>query len=88
MSEQGEKSFLEQFGARLKEIRTSKDLSYRKLAQKCNLDYSDIKKYELGQKNITLLTLCDLAKGLGVKPHVLLMFPMDDIAVISEKDES
>lgn len=88
MSDYKGKSFLEQFGARLKEIRTSKDLSYRKLAQKCSLDYSDIKKYELGQKNITLLTLCDLAKGLGVKPHVLLMFPLDELPSIPKQDES
>jgi transcriptional regulator with XRE-family HTH domain len=65
-------SQLEKFGERINKIRTRKKLSFRKLAQLCNIDYSDLSKIEKGQINITILTLIELAKGLDVHPKELL----------------
>jgi len=65
-------SQLELLGRKFSEIRKAKKLSFRKLAQQCNIDYSDLSKIEKGQINITLLTLIELSKGLGVHPKELL----------------
>lgn len=62
------------FGQHFKVIRTRKKLSFRKLSQLCDVDYSDISKIEKGQINITLLTLFELAKGLDILPKELLDF--------------
>lgn len=74
MKDQEENTYLTKFGAHLKELRLQKKLSYRKMALKCKVDHSDIQKYEKGNTNLTLLTLLELAKGLGVEPKELLDF--------------
>ncbi|PVD54103.1 XRE family transcriptional regulator [Terrimonas sp.] len=69
--------FLVQFGKQVEKFRKKKKLSYRKLAQNCNIDYSDISKIEKGKANITMLTLLELAKGLEIHPKKLLDFEFD-----------
>lgn len=81
-SQQKKKEALVQFGKRLSHIRKAKKLSFRKLATLCNVDYSDIKKYEKGEVNITILTLMDLSVGLNVHPKELLNF---DAAFLKEE---
>jgi transcriptional regulator with XRE-family HTH domain len=66
--------FLVQLGKQVEKSRKKKKLSYRKLAQNCNIDYSDISKIEKGKANITMLTLLELAKGLEIHPKKLLDF--------------
>jgi DNA-binding Xre family transcriptional regulator len=68
------KEALVQFGKRLSQIRRAKKLSYRKLATLCDVDHSDIKKFEKGEVNITIATLMDLSIGLRVHPKELLNF--------------
>jgi DNA-binding XRE family transcriptional regulator len=48
--------FIKRFGMRVKQLRKEKGLSYRTMAQLCDVDYSDISKIEKGQINITLGT--------------------------------
>lgn len=62
------------FGKRLGQIRRAKKLSFRKLAARCNVDHSDIRRYERGEVNITIFTLMDLSAGLDVHPTELLDF--------------
>ncbi len=69
-----DRSFLKHFGENLAKIRLAKGLSYRKMAQNCLVDHSDIKKYETGETNLSLLTLLELAKGLDIKAKDLLDF--------------
>jgi len=71
------KEALERFGKRLSELRKEKKLSFRKLAVLCEVDYSDIKKYEKGMKDLRLLTILDLSSGLNVHPKELLNFDVD-----------
>lgn len=71
--------FLIRFGERLKNLRIFKKLSYRQMAQRCDLDYSYISKIEKGQHNIQLTTGLELAKGLGVHPKELFDFSLDKI---------
>lgn len=66
-----------QFGKRLSRLRKDRKLSFRKLSDRCDIDYSDIKKYEKGQKNLRLTTIIELAIGLGVRPSELLNFEFD-----------
>lgn len=65
---------LKRVGKRLSELRIKQGLSYRKMAQRCNIDHSNISKFEKGETNITVLTLFELAKGLGVEARDILDF--------------
>jgi DNA-binding XRE family transcriptional regulator len=67
-------AFLLKFGQRVCTIRKAKNLSLRQLAQLCDIDHSDIAKIEKGQKNCQLLTLVELAAGLGVEVKDLVEF--------------
>lgn len=70
--------FLKSFGKRLKSLRHRSGLSYRKLAQRCNVDYSNINQIEKGRVDIQLTTLLELARGLDVPPSHLLEFDISD----------
>lgn len=69
-----DKEVLILLGKHLKTIRLAKKLTYRKMAQLCNIDYGDIQKIESGKINITFLTLRELAKAMGQAPHTLIDF--------------
>jgi transcriptional regulator with XRE-family HTH domain len=44
------------------------------MALRCNIDYGDIQRFEIGKINVTLLTLIELAKALEIPPKDLLDF--------------
>ncbi|QJD95980.1 helix-turn-helix transcriptional regulator [Mucilaginibacter robiniae] len=69
-----QKETLIKFGRHLESLRKSKNLSLRKLAQNCNIDYADIKRYENGEINVTLLSVIELANGLGISAKELMDF--------------
>lgn len=54
-------------GQLIREERLKKNLTQRDLAQLTGISQSDISLIELGKKNITLLTLLQLAKVLNIK---------------------
>lgn len=64
--------YLKKFGEKLASLKIASGLSYRKIAANCNVEHSDIKRYVDGKINPTLLTIIDLAKGMGVDPKELL----------------
>jgi len=66
-------------GKRIAELRREKKLSLRELAQRCDIDYSDISKYEKGEVNIKLTTIYELARGLDVHPKELFDFTLSFI---------
>jgi transcriptional regulator with XRE-family HTH domain len=76
-SKKKKKEILLKFGANLKAHRLKKDLSYRQLAALCDVDHSDIKKYEDGEKDLRLATIVDLAHGLGIHPKDLMNFDLE-----------
>lgn len=65
---------LRKFGQKLSEVRQKKGLSLRELAALCDVDASDIHRFEHGQKNPTLATIVDLANGLNIQPKELIDF--------------
>ncbi|GAA4763969.1 MULTISPECIES: helix-turn-helix domain-containing protein [Flavobacterium] len=65
------------FGKRLEQLRTQQDLSYRAMAERCDVDSSDISKIEKGKVDIQLKTILELAKGLNKHPKELFDFEID-----------
>jgi len=72
MASENQKEELIRFGEHLASLRKLKKLSYRKFAQKCDVDYADIKKYEKGKINMTFLTMIEFAKALDIPLKELL----------------
>jgi transcriptional regulator with XRE-family HTH domain len=64
------------FGKQVKSVRLQKKLSLRKLSQRCNIDHSDIAKYEKGEINLKLSSVYELAEGLDVHPKELFDFEL------------
>ncbi len=65
------------FGETLARIRKEKNISYRQLAQLCDVDHSQISRIEKGKVSLQLITLFELAKGLEIEPMELLRFEFD-----------
>ena len=74
MEEVSKKLLLKSFGNNLKNIRKRKGLSYRELAQLCDVDHSQISKIEKGLISIQITTLAELSKGLEIHPKELFDF--------------
>lgn len=72
------KEYLIKFGENLKKIREAAGYTQRSLASNCKIDHSDISKMEKGDKNVTILTILELANALGVKPRKLLDFGWEE----------
>ncbi len=72
MEIEAKRSLLLLFGKKLHEIRTEKGVSYRELAQLCDVDHSQISKIEKGLVSLQITTLFELAKGLEIHPQKLL----------------
>lgn len=72
--------YIEKFGEIVFKRRNELKLSYRQLAQKCDVDFSAISKIEKGQKSLEFQTIIELAKGLEIHPKELFdfTFPIDD----------
>jgi len=62
------------FGDNLKRLRKQKGWSQEYLAYKCNLDRTYIGGVERGERNISLVNICRIAKSLGIEPFCLLDF--------------
>jgi transcriptional regulator with XRE-family HTH domain len=69
--------FLILFGKEIEKLRIEQNLSYRQLAQRCDIDHSNISKIEKGEINITLSSILELSKGLKVHPKELFKFNID-----------
>lgn len=74
MYSEAQQEYLSRFGKHLEMLRKRSNLSFRKLAQRCNIDYSNLKKYEKGEINISMLSLVDLAGALDVTVKELMDF--------------
>lgn len=58
--------FLKELGGKVKALRKAKGLSVRALAAMCGTDYSNLSRFENGQKNLYLLSLKLIAEKLEV----------------------
>jgi transcriptional regulator with XRE-family HTH domain len=59
------------FGKRVRDLRLRKKLSQEKYADLCGLHVSYVGQIERGQRNVALVNIVKLARGLGVRPGEL-----------------
>lgn len=59
-------------GARIQKLRQEKGLSQEDLAFESDLHRTYISHVERGSRNITVIGLCKIAKGLGIKSSDVL----------------
>lgn len=64
---QDEKEILSKFGAKLKELRVKKKMSQEELGFITNLDRTYVSGIERGKRNISLINIEKLAKGLNIR---------------------
>jgi len=62
----------EAFGRRVRELRENAKLSQEALAAVCGLHRNYVGGIERGERNVGLLNIIVLARGLGIKPSDLL----------------
>lgn len=62
------------FGNKVAELRKARNLSQEQLSFEANLTRSHVGMIERAEKNITLTTIENLAKGLGVDVKTLFEF--------------
>jgi HTH-type transcriptional repressor of puuD len=75
--------FRKAFGKNVEKFRQKLDLSYRQLAQKCDVDHSNISKIEKGEVDVRISTIQQLAVGLEVHPKDLFDFYFDSTSLPS-----
>lgn len=56
----------EEFGKKIKGIRTNQGISQEKFALKINMDRTYYASVEMGKRNISLINIKKIADGLGV----------------------
>jgi transcriptional regulator with XRE-family HTH domain len=61
-----EPQFLAALGARIKELRTKKNITQQDLAILCDFEKASMSRIESGQTNTTILTLLKISKVLEV----------------------
>lgn len=67
-----EKALLEKLGSRIRDIRTSRNMTQYELADKCAINRNYIGMLERGERNPTYLTLLKLASGCQVSVSELV----------------
>ena len=65
-------TILEQFGARVKELRKARSLSQEAFADECGFDRTYVSGIERGVRNASLVNIERLAQALGVSLSELL----------------
>lgn len=66
-------------GRNVRRLRVAKGLTQEELSNRCDFDQRYISQVETGQRNLTVLSLYELAQALGTTP-VALVTPSEDAA--------
>lgn len=66
--------FIKKLGKNLRKVRKEKGLSMEQLANKSDVEYSQISRIELGQINTSVSTIKDIADGLEVPVSYIFDF--------------
>lgn len=61
-----------QFGTKIRYLREQRNISQEKLGDLCGLDRTYVSSVERGRRNVSLVNIFRLAKGLDVPAHELL----------------
>ena len=60
-------TFLINLGARIKELRITKEMTQNDLANRCDFEKASMSRIEGGKTNITILTLHKISKALDIE---------------------
>lgn len=60
------------FGERVRHVRKAKGISQEALALKCHLDRAFVGSVERGERNISLVNIYKIARGLGILAKELM----------------
>jgi transcriptional regulator with XRE-family HTH domain len=63
---------LAQFGRHVRRLRLERDLSQEELAELADLHRNYVSQIEGGRRNVSLLNILKLARGLNVRPTKLI----------------
>lgn len=74
MKQDKKDKLLKSFGAHLKQLRDSKNISLRVLEQLSDVDYSQIHRIEKGETAPSLITLVAISTGLKITLKELIDF--------------
>ena len=66
-----------QIGDRIRDLRKKKGLSQEELGWKAKLHYTYIGGIERGEKNVSIITLSKIAKGLGISVNEIFNIPTE-----------
>lgn len=77
MKQTWKQQYANAFGANLKKLRVSKNLTQRELSIKSCVSLSHVSRIERGARSTTMTILRDLAIGLKVHPKTLLDFKFE-----------
>jgi transcriptional regulator with XRE-family HTH domain len=66
-----EKESIEEFGKKIRNLRTSKKLSMQTLANLADIELSQVHRIETGKINPKLITILRLAKALNISVETL-----------------
>lgn len=69
-----DQEYINAFGQHLKGLRMEKGLTQEQLAEKSNVDFTQIGRYERGVRSPSLTSIKKLSVGLEVHPKALLDF--------------
>ncbi|WP_418713249.1 helix-turn-helix domain-containing protein, partial [Akkermansia sp.] len=62
---QDDSNILQRIGAKIKKLRLEKGLSQEELAEKSGVDRTFIGGLERGERNVSVMTLCDILRGVN-----------------------
>lgn len=66
-------TFAENLGRNLKKIRDKRGMTQIEFARHLGIAQSSLNRFELGQQNITIKTIEQISKRLGLEPNDLLL---------------
>ncbi|MCB9233736.1 MAG: helix-turn-helix transcriptional regulator [Bacteroidia bacterium] len=69
-----EENFILDFGQNIRKIRLEKGITMEKLAELCNVEYTQIARIERGKINTSISMVKRLGESLGVKVGELFEF--------------
>lgn len=72
MNEKRDKKRLVEFGAHVRALRESLNMSQDEVAANCDITKGNLSAIENGKKDFTFTTLLELSRGLGKHPKKLL----------------
>lgn len=73
-----EKKYLKKFGERVRSLRKAKGFSQEDFALEIELDRTYMGGIERGERNVALLNILKIAKGLEITARELFSFPFEE----------